>query len=96
VFRPDKDKPVPIDLGADNRLAQVLKERENVRKLLDISKKNIKAYDAEIIEKLNGAETAIAGDWKISHKTTHVPEAVRKAYDYTPLLVTPPKEEKTP
>lgn len=95
VFRPDREKPAPVDLSGDNRLAEVLRDREYVRRTVEDGKKTIKAYDAEIIEKLNGSEAAVHGGWKIAHTTTHVAEQIRAAYSYSQLRITAPKEDAT-
>lgn len=91
VFRPDKDKPAPIDLSADNRLAEVLVEREDLRLTVDRGKKMLKEFDAEIIHKLAGAEAALHGNWKISHTMTHREAYWQAESNYPTLRITKPK-----
>lgn len=92
VFAPDKNRPAPVDLSADNLLAEVLIEREDLSKLVSRGKKRLDELKAEIIHKLGGAESATYNDWKISNTTVHKAAHWQAESNYARLTVTPPKE----
>lgn len=60
-----------VDLSTDNRLADVLAMRETLKSDIKKSEEDVKALDAEIIDKLNGATLAYCNGWKITNKLTH-------------------------
>lgn len=64
-----------VDLTADNRLPELLVEREKLKaKIADMAalEKQCKAIDAEIFNKIGDAEVCIAGDgWRITAKEIH-------------------------
>jgi putative phage-type endonuclease len=92
MFPPSPDVPAPIDFGSDNRLHEILGRRAELKTGIKAAEAEAKALDNEIIAKLQGAESAICGDWKITRKMVHVAEKVVKAYDYPNLRVTRTKE----
>jgi predicted phage-related endonuclease len=92
VFRPDPAKPVPIDLSSDNRVRELLESRAGKKEIIKACDDDVKAIDAELIHKLNGAEAAVLPGWKISHKTKHHDAQWRNAYESTPLLINRTKE----
>ena len=63
------------DLTQDNRIQELLAERELKRWALDDLKKEVAAIETEIKAKLGDAEIAIVQGWRLSLKTQH-----RKAY----------------
>lgn len=93
LFPPDPDAPVPLDLSGDNRIGAILLKRERMKYLQKAAKERCEALDAELVEKLNGAELALAPGWKITRKMRHRPEHVVKAVDYPALDVRRLKEE---
>jgi putative phage-type endonuclease len=92
LFKPREELP-PLDLSSDNRLPEILGEREGLRRNIAAYEARCDAIRAEVVTKLNGAPAAICGDWKITHKLVHLPEQIRKAHDYPRLTVTRKKEE---
>ena len=56
-------------------------------------RKPIDAVEAELVEKLNGAELALAPGWKITRKIQHRPERLVKAGDFPVLRITRLKED---
>jgi len=89
---PDPDVPVPLDLTADNRIGQVLEERDSLKALIREAEGQVKAFDAEIIDKLAGAGVAAASGCKISYTLTHRGEYVVPAKSFPSLRVSRTKE----
>jgi predicted phage-related endonuclease len=94
LYPPSKDVPVPLDLSTDNRIYDLLAMREALKGEIKSCEEQAKALDAEIVDKLKGAELAIADGWKITRRLQHrdaytVPEA-----DYAVLRVTRTGEAK--
>lgn len=87
-----KDELAAIDLSADNRLPEILAERQGLRDHIAAYEARCDAIRAEVVEKLNGAPAAICGDWKITHKVIHQPEQIRKATSFPRLTVTRKRE----
>lgn len=75
LYEPRDDVPVPLDLNLDNRIRAVLEEREQAKETIKGLESTVKALDAEIVHKLDGATLATLDGWKISNKVQH-----RKAY----------------
>jgi predicted phage-related endonuclease len=94
LYRP-KDELAPLDLSSDNRLPEILSEREGLRRNISAYEARCDAIRAEVVEKMNGAPAAICGDWKLTHKLIHQPEQIRKATSFPRLTVTR-KREATP
>jgi putative phage-type endonuclease len=72
-----------LDLGGDNRLAEILPEREFLKDRIDGDKKQVDALDAEIKDKLGDAEAAELPGWRISlkqeqHREYTVPASSRR------------------
>jgi putative phage-type endonuclease len=91
LFRLRDDLP-PIDLTGDNRLPDILAEREALNAQIKAQEARCEAIKAEVVHKLNGAPAAICGAWKVTHKLVHQAEQIRKAYDYARLTITKRKE----
>jgi predicted phage-related endonuclease len=68
---PDPDAPVPLDLTGNNRIIELLDTREGLKAAVKTASAELDAIDAEIIEKLGGAQLATAPGWKISRKIQH-------------------------
>lgn len=85
---PRADVPVPLDLSQDNRIYALLEDRDRLKADISNAEAVVKAFDAEIRDKLNGATSAIAEGWKISNTMIERPEHVTKASKYQRLLVT--------
>lgn len=77
-----------LDLTGDNRLAELLPQREVLREMIRLDKKRLDEMDAEIKDKLGSAEVAELPGWRVSWKTQHRNEHVVKATDYRVLRVT--------
>jgi putative phage-type endonuclease len=95
LYPPDPDVPVPLDLSTDNRIGQVLEERDNLKGLIKEAEGQVKAFDAEIRTKLAGAKGAILPGWKISNALIHCNEKIVAAYDYQRLTCTRIEEKGT-
>jgi predicted phage-related endonuclease len=96
LYPPSPEVPAPLDLAADNRIGQVLEERDNLKGLIKEAEGQVKALDAEIVDKLQGAERANAAGWKISYTITHRKEFTVPAKDFPSLRVTRVAEEPRP
>jgi putative phage-type endonuclease len=92
LYKP-KDTLPPIDLSGDNRLPEILAEREGLKDRIKADEARVDAIKAEIVHKLAGAPAAICGAWTIRHKMVHQPESIRKATSYPMLTVTRKKDE---
>lgn len=88
LFAPDEAVPVPLDLSSDNRIYDLLEDRDRLKKTVKGAEDEIKALDAELVHKLNGATLALANGWKITNKLTHRKEYVVKAATFPRLLTT--------
>lgn len=84
----------PIDLSTDNRIHDLLDQRDTLKGVAKEAENELEAIDAELIDKLKGADQAIAGPWKLTwreerRKAYSVAEATRRV-----LRVTQPKERR--
>lgn len=61
LYPPEKDLP-PIDLSADNRLPDIVAEREEIMARARVDEKRKKEIDAEIVEKLAGHSIGTLSD----------------------------------
>lgn len=97
MYQPDEDVPVPLDLSADNRIHEVLTQRESLKSEIKLREESVKALDAELVHKLAGATLATCNGWKITNRIQ-----TRKSYvvpeNSFPVLRTfnLDKGEKTP
>lgn len=86
LYPPD-DKADAVDLSQDNRIHELLDERSLLKQAMKLNEAVCDAIDAEIIEKLVGATTAIAAGWKITRKMTHRREHTVPAKSYPVLRI---------
>lgn len=93
LYPPDATEPAPRDLTGDNRLLEVLEQRDELQRVLGASEAAKKALDAEIVEKLAGSTSAIARGWKIKRTMVNVKERLQPAYEYPRMTVTKVEEE---
>lgn len=93
VFRPDPQKPAPVDLTRDNRISLLAEEWERLGAEESAAKKGKEAVKSEILVKLAGAEAAIADGWKITNMMQHRAEKLQPAADFPRLLITRQKEK---
>lgn len=91
---PPRERVEPIDLNGDNRLPDLLAERERLMADFSSAKARIEEIKAELTEKLHGAPAAICGDWRITQSMTNRPEHIVKASSYPVLRVSRIKERK--
>jgi putative phage-type endonuclease len=96
LYPPSKEVPTPLDLSGDNRIYAALEEREQLKGDIKAAEATVKALDAEIVHKLNGAELATVDGWKITNKITHRGEYTVAAKDYPVLRVAKTGSEATP
>lgn len=87
MFPPDDNVEVPLDLSTDNRIRDILDMREALKGEIKGCEEDVKALDAEIVHKLNGATLAFCDGWKITNKTTHRGEYTVAAKEF-PVLRT--------
>ncbi len=93
LFPPRQDVPVPLDLSQDNRIGPLLARREMLKAVEKRAKERAEALDAELVEKLAGAELAIAPGFKITRKMQHREERLVKASDFPVLRISRLKED---
>lgn len=93
MYPPDDDVPVPLDLSGDNRIHEVLSIREIMKASVKKAEEDIKALDAEIIHKLDGATLATLPGWKITNRIVHRGAYTVEAKDFPRLLVTKREDE---
>jgi predicted phage-related endonuclease len=65
---PPRPDVAPLDLGTDNRMLTLLDERRDLKTELKACEEDLAKIDAEIVDKLKGATSATAGEWRISRK----------------------------
>lgn len=94
LYPVSKEKPV-IDLTGDNRLAELLPQRERAKQIIKIEQKLVEEIDTEIKAKLGHSELGTLPGWKLSWKTQTRKETVIPASTFRVLRVTnlEPKEE---
>jgi predicted phage-related endonuclease len=78
----------PLDLGADNRIRDLLISRVEVKKVLKQGEAHCEAIDAEIKAKLGEHELAVLPGWRISWKTQTRAERILPAWQGRVLRVT--------
>jgi predicted phage-related endonuclease len=78
----------PLDLSADNRMPDILAEREALKATLEVEKERLDAIDAEIRNKLGTAEVAELPGWRITLKEQSRKEHFVRATTFRKLLVT--------
>jgi putative phage-type endonuclease len=82
-----------LDWSADNYTPALLAERETLADQVKTGKARIDAIDAEIVDKLNGAEGAMLPGWKIAHKMQSRKEFTVAASEFPVLRVSKTKEK---
>jgi putative phage-type endonuclease len=92
LYPPRADVPAPLDLTTDNRIGTLLEERERLKETIKTATEDCEALDAELIDKLAGAERAIADGWRVSYRMQHRNEYTVAAKDFPALRVTKTKE----
>lgn len=92
VFKPDPDKPAPIDLAGDNEIRDILAMREALKAEIKSADTDCKMLDAKIVHKLAGSTAAVLPGWKISNTMAHRDTYTVEAKDYPVLKVTKAKE----
>jgi hypothetical protein len=88
LFPPRDDVPVPLDLSSDNYIHDLLGAREGLKGIIKASTEDLKAIDAQIVHKLDGATVATLPGWRITNKLTHRKEYTVAAASFPRLLVT--------
>lgn len=91
---PKEPAPDPLDLSTDNRIYTLLEDRERAKGDIKVAEATIKALDAELVDKLRGAQIAMADGWRITRKMTHRDEYVVPAKDFPTLRVSRTTEEE--
>jgi len=77
-----------IDLRHDNRMPELLAERERIRAQIKAAEAERDKVEAEIMDKVGDAELALVAGWRVTVKNVHVKEHVRKASDRRQLRAT--------
>jgi len=72
---PQPDPAKTVDLTGDNRLAGILKDREDLKDVIDAARKAMEGIDAEVKYKLGDAEVAELPGWRLTWRLEE-----RKAY----------------
>ena len=75
ALHPTAKKGTSIDLSSDNRLAEILPRREELKEIVKATTKELSELDTEIRHKIGDAESALFPGYKITLKHT-----LRKAY----------------
>lgn len=92
LHAPDAVLP-PVDLSKDNRLPELLDERETLHRHFKDCEARLEAIKAEIVEKLAGATVGTLDGWTITRKMQHRREQLMKATSFPVLRITRHKEE---
>jgi predicted phage-related endonuclease len=77
-----------VDLSSDNRLPELLMERETIKARQKADEDAVKVIDAEIKAKLEDADTASLPGWSITNKVTVRKEYTVKSASYRTLRIT--------
>lgn len=93
LYPPRKDIPVPLDLTGDNFLPGLLEARETLKAAQKAAVADCDAIEAEIVEKLHGAELALTDGWKITRKMQHRDEYTVQAADFPVMRIARLKEQ---
>jgi len=88
LYPPRPEVAAPLDLSTDNRIYRVLEDRDRLNSEIKEAEASVKALNAELVDKLRGAEAALADGWKITHKITRRGEYVVPAKEFPVLRVT--------
>lgn len=91
LYPPDMGHDV-LDLSSDNRMAELLADRAELKEQIRLNTKDVEIIDAEIVDKLRGAVSAFTGDYKITRKLTHRSEYIVPAKNYPVLRITEKKQ----
>jgi predicted phage-related endonuclease len=92
LFPKARIKDPPLDLSQDNRMPELLTERQVIKQELKTRQDRCDAIDAEIKDKLQDHELALLPGWRISWKTQKRPERITPAWEGRVLRVTATKE----
>jgi putative phage-type endonuclease len=84
---PRQEPGTVLDLSGDNRLAEILPRREDLKDTIDGARKELDALDAEVKHKLGDAEAATLPGWRLSWKSEHRNEYTVAASDRRVLRV---------
>lgn len=90
LYPPRPDVPV-ADLRGDNYMTTLLDERAGLKAAVKTAEARLDAIDAEIVEKLAGAEAATCDGWRISHKIVDRAAYTVPARSFPQLRITKPK-----
>jgi predicted phage-related endonuclease len=78
----------PLDLSQDNRMPELLVERQAIKQELKAGENRCEAIDAEIKDKIGDHELALLPGWRISWKTQKRPERIMPAWEGRVLRIT--------
>lgn len=85
VLFPRETKGKVLDLRSDNRIVELLEERERLRGYLDVTKDQLECVETEIKSKLTDAEAADVRGWRVTFKEQHRKEFTVKATSFRVL-----------
>jgi predicted phage-related endonuclease len=88
LLYPQEVEGKTVDLRSDNHILELLDEREAAIDAASAAEKAKERINNEIRAKMGDAESAIVNGWKVTLKTTHQKEQVRKATSYRVLRAT--------
>jgi putative phage-type endonuclease len=91
---PPREHVEPLDFSGDNRLPEILAERERLMADEKSVKARLDEIKAELVDKLHGAPAAICGEWKITQSITHRKEQIIKATSFPVLRISRVKQRK--
>jgi predicted phage-related endonuclease len=74
-----------IDLTGDNRIGELLEQRENVREAIRIAERLCETYENEIKSKIGDAESALVHGWHVTFKNVSKKEYTVRASSYRQL-----------
>jgi putative phage-type endonuclease len=92
---PKPDPGKTIDLVGDNRLAAILKDREELKDVIDAARKAMEGIDAEVKFKLGDAWFGELPGWRLTWRHEHRKEYTVEASDRRVLRVKQIEEKET-
>ena len=88
LMYPEVRKGSIIDLSADNRVRELLEDREAAAEIIKTAEAQKKAAETELLDKIADHEVALVPGWRVRLQTIKRKEFIQRATSYSRLYVT--------
>ena len=88
LLYPEVRKDSIIDLSADNRVRELLEDREAAAEIIKTAEAQKKAAETELLDKIADHEVALVPGWRVRLQTIKRKEFIQRATSYSRLYVT--------